>query len=438
MEPRTSARDVDIGLTSFYTSEPLLGGRLKVRISDFVVDEVGGEPPEQPNGRYTCAIVRLTNWETNRFVRDASEHLGVSRKKINFSGTKDKRSITTRVFTFEAPLESVRLLGNMPGVQIERLYRTDDESALGQHSGNRFTIVIRDLPPDQDAVRAAFQRVRDEAEHKGGYPNVFGPQRFGAVRATTHLVGERILRGDFMGAIKAYLSPGPPGGATDAWRQLVDTNDFAALLKLTGPDQGFERAMLNRLVTHPDDPIYALMALPKNLQLLFVSAFQSYLFNRILCRRMEAGLPLHQAMEGDLIAPFEDGEMKEEWIPVRAANIGRVNEEIERGRAVVTAPLPGTEVPYADAKPGEIEQGVLRDAKVGRGDFIVPEHLEWSSKGLRRAALLRPTGWNLQIEADELHPGRSRATVRFALPRGAYATSVLREYLKADELMRYG
>lgn len=433
-----SARDVDIGLTSFYTSEAPLGGRLKVRISDFIVDEVGGEPPEQADGRYTCAIVRLTNWETNRFVRDASENLGISRKKINFSGTKDKRGITTRVFTFEAPLEHVRNLRTMPGVEIERLYRTNDESALGQHQGNRFTIVIRDLPPDRDAVAASFQRVRDEADAKGGYPNVFGPQRFGAVRATTHLVGERILRGEFLGAIKAYLSPGPPGGPTDAWQEHVDKNDFAALLKLTGPDQGFERAMLNRLVTHPDDPIYALLALPKNLQLLFVSAFQSYLFNRIVCRRIETGIPLHQAVEGDLIAPFEDGEMKEDWIPVRSSNLRRVNEELERGRAVITAALPGTEVPLAQGEPGEIERKAMADADVSRSNFIVPEHLEWSSKGLRRSVLLRPTGWNLELADDELHPGRSRATIRFALPRGAYATSVLREYLKADELVRYG
>ena len=438
MEPRTSARDADIGLSTFYTSEPPIGGRLKVRISDFVVDEVGGEPPAHPDGRYTCAVVRLTNWETNRFVRDASERLGVSRKKINFSGTKDKRGITTRVFTFEAPLDAVRRLADMPGVEVERVYRTNDESALGQHQGNRFTIMIRDLPPDRDALRASFERVREEADAKGGYPNVFGPQRFGAVRATTHLVGERILRGDFLGAIKTYLSPGPPGGPTESWQKLVDANDYAALLKLTGPDQGFERAMLNRLVTHPDEPVYALMALPKNLQLLFVSAFQSYLFNRIVCQRIETGLPLHRAVEGDLIAPFEDGEMKEEWIPVRATNLARVNDELERGRAVITAVLPGTEVPFAEGAPGAIERKALADADVTRSNFIVPEHLEWSSKGLRRSILLRPTGWNVELAEDELHPGRSRATIRFALPRGAYATSVLREFLKAEELVRYG
>jgi tRNA pseudouridine13 synthase len=438
MEPRTSARDVDIGLTSFYTAQPPLGGRLKVRISDFVVDEVGGEPPEDPDGRYTCAIVRLTNWETNRFVRDASERLGVSRKKINFSGTKDKRGITTRVFTFEAPLESVRALEGMQGVEVQRIYRTDDESALGQHQGNRFTITVRDLPSGANEVASVIETVRREAEAKGGYPNVFGPQRFGAVRATTHLVGERILRGDFIGAIKAYLSPGPPGGPTPEWSAAVAANDFPMLLKLTGPDQGFERAMLNRLVKQPDDSIYALLALPKNLQLLFVSAFQSYLFNRVVSKRNEEGLPLHEALVGDLIAPYENGEMKEEWIPVKAQNVVRVNEELRRGRAVVTGPLPGTEVPYADGQPGRIEEAVLREANVTRSDFIVPEHLEWSSKGLRRAMLLRPTGWRVDVDDDELHPGRTRATVRFSLPRGAYATSVLREFLKAENLTAYG
>lgn len=441
MMPRPAARDDDIGLTGFYTNEAPIGGRLKVRVSDFVVEEIGGEPPESPDGRYACAIVRLTNWETNRFVRDASDRLGISRKKVHFSGTKDKRGITTRVFTFEAPTEAVADLANMPGVEMRRVYRTDLESALGQHWGNRFEIVVRDLQGTERDLAARFGLVRGEAESKGGYPNVFGPQRFGALRATTHLVGERILRGDFRGAVHAYLGSGPIGSGleeVDEWSRALEAQDYARLLAMTSPGQTFERAMLNRLVTAPTERVEALLALPKNLQLLFVSAAQSLLFNQTVCRRIASAMPLHEAVEGDLIAAVESGEVRDEWIPVTSANRGRVNDEIRLGRAVVTGLLPGTEAPMADGEPGRIERAVLEESGLTKSNFVVPEHLDWSSRGTRRALLMKPQNMEISVESDDLHPGKRAARLRFELPRGAYATSVLREFLKLDDLVGYG
>lgn len=435
-----TARDADIGLTNFYTRSAALGGRLKVRISDFIVDEVGGEPSEDPRGKYTCAILRLTNWETNSFVREASERLQMSRKRVRFSGTKDKRGVTTRVFTFEASPEAVQELGKMPGVEVDRLYRTSSESNLGDHTSNRFEIVVRDVALTPDEITSQVERTRQEAEAKGGYPNVFGPQRFGAVRATTHLVGERIVHGDFAGAVRTYL--GTPSGLPPdkelAWTEALAKGDYNAAMQFTHNEQSLERALLHRMHEDPKDPIGALLAFPKNLQLLFVSAFQSWLFNRIVCKRIKEGLALDRPLIGDLIAPFENGQMREEWIPVTPNNQTRIAEEIQRGRAVITGLLPGTEVPFATGQPGRIEDAVLKEAAVTRSSFVVPEHLEWSSKGIRRPLLVKPQEWSVSTAPDEFHPGRSCGTFAFVLPRGAYATSVLREFLKADDLRTYG
>jgi tRNA pseudouridine13 synthase len=437
-EARAGARDAESGLNELST--PGVGGRLKTRVSDFIVDEIGGEPREHPNGKYTCAIVRLTNWETNNFVREASERLQMSRKKIHFSGTKDKRGITTRVFTFEAPLESVRALSNVPGIEVQRLYRTNSESSLGDHWGNAFELILRDVQGTKSDVQAAVDAIARDAFAKGGFPNVFGPQRFGAMRATTHLVGAAMVRGDFFGAVHAYLG-GPPMhlGSDDEprWRSAIQARDYPALLPLTGAEQSFERSLLHSLVARPDDPISALRGLPKNLQLLFVSAYQSYIFNRIVSRRIREGLSLNRCEPGDLVAPIEGGLPRDEWVPVTETNRARVDEEIENGRAVLTGLLPGIEVPHASRRPGRIEEAILQEEGITRSNFVVPEHLEWSSKGLRRALLLNPANWQAEAAEDDLHPGRSLVRFRFALPRGTYATSVLREIMKAPSLADY-
>lgn len=439
MEERGSARDDEIGLHGFLTDEPGLGGRLKVRVDDFVVLEEGGLPPEDPAGLYTCAVVRLTNWETNRFVNAAADLLQMSRKKIHFSGTKDKRGVTTQAFTFEAAPEALKVLSRLGGVEVERAFRCRDEAALGGHDRNGFHIVLRDLPHDADRLRGAIGSVWSHATSLGGFPNAFGPQRFGAVHATTHKVGREMLRGDFRGAVHAYLHHGPSGMNEEeraAWNRGLAESDYGGLLRLCRGDQGFERALLHRLI-ETNDAISALRSLPKNLQLLFVFAVQSYLFNRLLSARLEAGLPLGRALEGDLVAPIESDGMRNEWVPVTARNLQRVNEEVGKGRAVVTGALPGTEVPQATGRPGQLEAEVLRGAELGRGDFVVPEHLDWSSKGTRRALTVLPRGFHFDVSDDELHPGRRRARFEFSLPKGAYATSVLREFMKSRRLADY-
>ena len=71
-----------------------IGGILKARIQDFRVDEIATKIKLDPRGRFTAAMISLTNWETNRFVNKLARILGISRNRIFFAGTKDKKAIT--------------------------------------------------------------------------------------------------------------------------------------------------------------------------------------------------------------------------------------------------------------------------------------------------------------------------------------------------------
>ncbi|MFW6384156.1 MAG: tRNA pseudouridine(13) synthase TruD, partial [Halodesulfurarchaeum sp.] len=92
----------------------------------------------------------------------------------------------------------------------------------------------------------------------------------------------------------------------------------------------------------------------------------------------------------------------------------------ERGRAFVTAPLVGTETTLADGEPGEIERAVLDKLGIEPADFDVPD--PYHSTGTRRAVLV-PV--DPVIEREPL-------TFTFTLPKGSYATVLLREYLKVS------
>ncbi len=96
----------------------------------------------------------------------------------------------------------------------------------------------------------------------------------------------------------------------------------------------------------------------------------------------------------------------------------------ERGRAFVTAPLVGTETELAEGEQGEIEREILEELDLEPGHFDLPG--EFDSTGTRRAILVR-TDLDVDVDGDDV-------AVKFALPKGSYATVVLREFLKADPI----
>jgi tRNA pseudouridine13 synthase len=72
----------------------------------------------------------------------------------------------------------------------------------------------------------------------------------------------------------------------------------------------------------------------------------------------------------------------------------------------------------------EITRQVLEEERVEPGHFTMADIPELTSAGRWREALLPVS--------PEIAPGDGRAIARFFLRKGGYATTVLREYMKAD------
>lgn len=138
---------------------------------------------------------------------------------------------------------------------------------------------------------------------------------------------------------------------------------------------------------------------------LFTHAYQSYLFNKCINLRIEAGLPM-KPLEGDIL---EDG--------------------------AITVALPGFESRLAEGEQGKIERKVLREEGISLDSFKVEGMPELSSKGARKKAIVFPENLRLiSVGKDEFFEGKNYAKVGFYLSKGNYATSVMREIMKPEAL----
>ncbi|MDR1954397.1 MAG: tRNA pseudouridine(13) synthase TruD [Candidatus Methanoplasma sp.] len=428
---RTAEKDVGM---SFYLSDiDGTGGRLKKEPEDFIVKEISDRPGPAAGGRFVIAEVTTRNWETNRLVRLLSRNLGISREKIGFAGTKDKRAITTQLMSFECPMDSMQKI-TLDDVEITDPYTAKRSIKIGDLIGNLFVIKVKECEAPESGIPDTLRYVSSAVKDAGGFPNYFGVQRFGAVRPITHKVGELIIRGDLEGAVRCYVSD--PSlfereDAADARRSLSKEEDWSSVLKKMPDSLSYEKIMVEHIVSSPDDWKGAIEKLPKNLQMMFVHAYQSYLFNRMLSERMRRGLPLNRPIAGDIVIPLDPNRIPLHENPVTTTpnNIDLVARQVGSGRAFVAISLFGSESRIAEGEMGEIERSIVEEERISQRDFIVPGLPHCSSKGSRREVLCPVADLSHRI----IEGGYE---LSFSLPKGNYATCLLREYMKS-EMDRY-
>lgn len=434
--------DKFIGMEYYATDSPGCGGQLRQNTKDFLVRELY-EEKDYEGGRFLVVEVEKENWDNHHLVRDLSRQLKISQRRISWAGTKDKNAITTQRMCImnldEAELERVTL----PRVKIKVLGRTNKGVSLGDLLGNEFQIRIKNLAVDRNEAARCVEAITKEIHDQMGLPNYFGVQRFGDTRPVTHQVGEFLVKGDIKKAVLTYLAlpfPGEPESIKAARSSLWEEGDLAKALKEYPTRLRYERAILNHLIEKDGDYAHAFDGLSANLKKLFVHAYQSYIFNKILSNRMTLGLPLDKAVLGDVVC-FTSKVKGKEGLPdtsrIQAADddasLKAVNRLMSRQRAHLTLPLFGYESKFSEGLPGRIEREVLGDEDVRFEDFRVAQNPDLGSPGLRRPALLRvEPKWKVEDEVKDGNgnEGGDSVLIQFSLPPGSYATVVLREYMK--------
>lgn len=383
-----------IGLNYFITDTDGIGGRLRQEIEDFQVEELFTPSDENPEGEYTHFIMEKRDWDTLKALKRLSRALRVSRKRFGFAGTKDKRAVTRqRVAVWNVKpevLEKVRL----KDISLSDFKRSDSRVNLGNANGNRFSIVLRAVENENNASERISKT--NEQLFERGIPNFFGYQRFGVIRPNTHQVGRELVNGNIDKAVMAYLCNPFENEREDAYnarKTFEETMDYKEALSLYPKRLDYERSLLQHLLQQPNDYAGALRKLPKKLRWMLVHAYQSYLYNKILSGMIEKSLSI------------QDKQI----------------------------PLFGYDSKFSEGEQGEIEKTILDEEDVTFEDFKNPSMPELTLEGLLRDACIK-TEISYKAEEDELNDGKTKCTFSFDLPTGTYATTVLREFMKADPL----
>jgi len=445
----------ELGMETYVTQVPGVGGRIRQLLDDFVVEELlvdgslaevsppvkGWEPAGM--GNYLICVLVKRRWDTFLAVREVAQRLRISQKRIRFAGIKDTKALTAQHISLQnVSPESV------VGVNIKdiRLYpqRFSKERMYSQLiKGNRFHITVRAIEHPASVIEEQAKKVQDEIERAGGVPNFFGHQRFGTIRPNTHQVGKHLTRGDLEKAALVFLaepSVHEHPEARAARQRLQDTLDFGEALERFPRFLRYERFMLRHLARYPSDYVGAFRTLPRRLRKLFVQGYQSYLFNRFISERIRRGILLDEPQIGDYTIKLDEhGLPTEESDQATETNIQAIVQSVKEGRMCVAAPLVGPDQPPSKGAQGEIEQKILEAENVTPEKFKISFMPETTAEG-RVRAILNPV-WNMAQEeiADvSENEGKQMMKLGFTLNRGSYATVVLREFMKPQDLITAG
>ncbi|MFY9639097.1 MAG: tRNA pseudouridine(13) synthase TruD [Methanobacterium sp.] len=410
---------------TYITEDKGIGGRIRVENEDFYVEEI---PEHLPSGTgpNTWLLIEKIGRNTLDVVLDIAKEMKISRKRMGFAGMKDKSALT-RQWLCVSNSETSEIEGledKLYNVKILEVKQNEKKLRIGQLIGNKFKILIRDTEnPDKDVKTT--NNILKQLETVG-VPNYFGWQRFGKNRPNTHRVGEFLVHNNIKGAVDSYIGNPYKGEKNHikAARAFYDEGELEEAYESMPSGMRYEKMMLRELIKQMrkkgklDEKSYtiAIESLPKPLKRMFVHAYQSYLFNKAVSERAKLGI--NKYIDGDIIIDNEEHL-------VHQFDLNDINQRIEKFEVHPTAPLYGTKVPLAGGEVGKLEQKILDEEGIRLEDFECPKTPKLGSHGLRRA--LRFKIWD--ISAVKTSEG---ILTEFSIPKGCYATAVLREIMKED------
>ena len=172
---------------------------------------------------------------------------------------------------------------------------------LGHLAGNRFLVRVRGVAEgSMERVEAMLALLRER-----GVPNYFGTQRYGA-QQNSHLVGRALVQGDWRGAFETVI--GDAASVRDErWGAAIEAyyrGDIQESIRLFPGHCRTERDILQRLAQRPGEYEKAFHAINPRLKKLYLSAYQSSLFDRLLAERLSS---FDRVLDGDLAMKHDNG-----------------------------------------------------------------------------------------------------------------------------------
>lgn len=158
---------------------PVAGARIRIRCEDFEVEELPAYFPEGA-GEHLFLWIEKRNTSSPDLIRHLSKTLSLNERDIGLAGQKDKAAVTRQFVS--VPLSARDELPEIDTDRIRVLLVAAHRNKLrtGHLHGNQFQITAHPVRNDafsEEQLTDVRTRLCDAADR--GFPNYFGPQRFG-------------------------------------------------------------------------------------------------------------------------------------------------------------------------------------------------------------------------------------------------------------------
>jgi tRNA pseudouridine13 synthase len=329
---------------------------------------------------------------------------------MSYGGLKDRHARTVQYLSIHnGPKRdlthhavSLKYLGQIAGPYTSNEIRA-----------NRFRVVLRGLSPQRREQNEA--RIAEVAAQ--GVPNYFDDQRFGSVSGPGgEFIAACMVKGDFEGALKLALT------APYEHDRAEQKREKQTLRQLWGEwerlkaelSRSHARSLVDYLRQHPSDFRGAVARLRPELRGLYLSAYQSHLWNRVLARWLQTHVPQDRLRPVKLRlgpVPFHHDLPSEAFAALSS----------------LTLPLPTSRwkpQPEDDRLP--LVESVLAEEGISLREMQIKGIRELFFSRGDRAALCLPENLSHEWGDDQRNANKLRLTLSFDLPRGSYATLLVK------------
>lgn len=405
------------GIECYCTDYRGISGCIKRSNEEFRVSEIidtsfltNISTVQDEHHKYPLYILEKRNIDSNHAIFEIRRKLGITLKVI---GLKDAKAVTKQYASSE---QTKNIIKEATTAHTLLSLKGFTKVPIGKSSlsGNAFTISIHN--PTVSDISSFIPEIKNIA-------NFYGLQRFGSERMVTHLVGKEIVKRNFQKAAELLLTFTTEYDSTmsiEIRNKSRDPKNYSQIIRELPKRMDIEYQVMSAL-EKGKGPIAALRSIPINIRRLFVQAYQAYIFNRCLSIAVLNGENVVKSKEGDLCFEIENSSV-----------FGRIRK-YNPSTDLISQTVPAIRLIGYTFQPGKgrfdkITEEIMSTEGITPREFYIKEMQELSAQGGFRQAPL----WSKDFRF------RGSLTVCFKLPKGSYATTLLRELMKPNDPVRAG
>ena len=388
--------------------------KLKSLPEDFEVEELSDFPMD--GGPFAVYLLTKRSLGTPEAITAISSRWNFPRRVIGYGGLKDKHAITRQWVTIQrGPRRDFR------EESLSLTYQGQANRPFGPQDivANRFHIVLRNMT--EEAVQQIL-RVR-ESLAIFGMPNFYDDQRFGSLGESGEFIARPWCLGNYERAL--WLAIAEP----NSHDRPNDRDEKEIIRRLWGDwvackntlRKSSSRSIITYLVDHPERFREAFALQRQDMRSLWLAAYQSDLWNRCLAAKLNESIDASRLFVVQLAS-------------AKVPFFTELNEDEAHDLSELSLPLPSARLHLDTGPMLDLYEKVLGEQGLSLRELRVKYPRDsFFSKG-ERQAIIKPRNLKMtRTGDDDLNAGRHRMALEFILPRGSYATILIKRLTLSPE-----